>query len=158
MKKAIIGIDPGNEGALALMVDGAPVEYTRMPNTTKGVREWLEMAVRFAASCEVSPWMTVEYQQPMPQKFAVNIKGTANMMRSYGQWEVHALYLDIPYHEVTPQAWKKVMGVTSDKATSIQLCERLFPSIDLILPGCRKKHDGIAEAILLCEYTRRLNL
>lgn len=155
MKKAIIGIDPGNEGALALMVDGAIVEYTKMPNTTKGVREWLEMALRFTAFCQQEAFMAVEYQQPMPGKLAVNIKGTANMMRKFGQWEVHALYLAIPYHEVTPQAWKRNMGVTTDKATSIQLCERLFPSVDLILPGCRRKHDGIAEAILIAEYARR---
>ena len=48
------------------------------------------------------------------------------------------------------------MEVTSDKNTSIDLCKRLFPDINLLAtPRSRKPHDGMAEALLIAEYGRR---
>lgn len=62
----------------------------------------------------------------------------------------------IPYELVTPQKWKKEFEVTSDKNTSIEVCRRLFPNVNLKrTERCRKDDDGFAEATLLAEYCRR---
>lgn len=62
----------------------------------------------------------------------------------------------IPYEFVTPQKWKKEFGVTSDKNTSIEVCKRLFPNVNLKrTERCRKYDDGFAEAVLIAEYCRR---
>ena len=55
------------------------------------------------------------------------------------------------YLEPTPQVWKKEMGVTSDKTSSIKISEQLF-NIDLkkYLPS--GKCDDIAEALLIAVY------
>ena len=53
---------------------------------------------------------------------------------------------------VRPQVWKKALGVTSDKNTSLALARELFPEAVLDL----KKHHGKAEALLIAEYARRL--
>ena len=62
----------------------------------------------------------------------------------------------IPYELVTPQKWKKEFSCTSDKNTSIEVCKRLFPNVNLkATDRCKKDHDGIAEALLIAEYGRR---
>lgn len=156
--KAYIGIDPGVEGGMALLMDGIVIEVTAMPRTVKEIAEWFDDAVTRCTLNGIRPALIVEYQQPMPQKFRTSVKATANMMRKFGQWEVIAYYLTLPYHEVTPATWKKAMGVTSDKATAIELCQRLFPGVNLVQERCRKAHDGIAEAILIAEWARRAGL
>ena len=63
----------------------------------------------------------------------------------------------IPFELVRPQKWKKEFSCTSDKNTSIEVAQRLFPDVDLRrTPKCSKPHDGIAEALLMAEYARRL--
>lgn len=62
---------------------------------------------------------------------------------------------EIPYELVRPQKWKKEFSVTADKNTSIEVCKRLFPGAKLIPPGCRKEHDGMAEALLMALYAKR---
>jgi hypothetical protein len=46
--------------------------------------------------------------------------------------------------------------LNSDKENSIEVCKKLFPQVNLLAtPRCKKEHDGIAEALLMAEYTRR---
>jgi hypothetical protein len=52
---------------------------------------------------------------------------------------------------VEPRVWKRVMGVTSDKLTSLALARSLWPEA----PLARVKDHGVAEALLLAEYLRR---
>lgn len=55
------------------------------------------------------------------------------------------------YLEPTPQVWKKEMGVTSDKTSSIKISEQLFNiSLKKYLPS--GKCDDIAEALLIAVY------
>lgn len=62
----------------------------------------------------------------------------------------------IPYELVPPQKWKKEFSVTSDKNSSIEVCKRLFPMVNLKrTERCTKDHDGMAEALLMAEYARR---
>lgn len=57
---------------------------------------------------------------------------------------------------VTPQKWKKEFQITGDKNSSIAICKRLFPDIDLRrTERCRKDDDGMIESFLLAEYARR---
>lgn len=56
-----------------------------------------------------------------------------------------------------PVTWKPKMGVTADKATSIARARLLFPQVNLIPPRCRTPRSGMAEALLLAEYGRRLH-
>ncbi len=58
--------------------------------------------------------------------------------------------------DVYPSAWKRVMKITRDKATSIQLAQRYrdecSPGFDFVMPRCRVAHDGVAEAYLIGIY------
>lgn len=74
---------------------------------------------------------------------------------SLGIHQGQVSYLNpVSFYNPTPQEWKKVMKVTSDKSTSIIMAQELF-NIDL--EQYRKKHkiekaDDLAEALLLSFY------
>jgi crossover junction endodeoxyribonuclease RuvC len=67
--------------------------------------------------------------------------------------------LGIPFERVPPQAWKKAVlaGTAKDKAAAIAYCSRRFPAASLLAtPRSTKPHDGLADALCLAEYGRRL--
>ena len=55
-----------------------------------------------------------------------------------------------PMYFVTPSKWKKYFGLSSDKDTSRQLAIQRWP--DHYEKFKLKKHDGRAEAALICLY------
>lgn len=64
--------------------------------------------------------------------------------------------LKIPFELVIPQKWKKTFDLHADKTESINVCQKLFPSANLLpTPRCKKPSDGMAEALLIAEYGRR---
>lgn len=147
--KHYLGIDPGKDGGLCVLrSDGVPLEWDRMPAGKVRIADWISR-VRVAYHNLV---MLAELAQAMPKQ------GVTSCFR-YGQhfasFEDAAIHLKIPYHEVRPAIWKKSMGLSNDKMDSITACRRLFPAVDLIPPGCRKEHDGMAEALLIAEWGRR---
>lgn len=144
-----IGIDPGQKGGIAILDrNGTCIKYTKMPDTVKQTWLWL---IDNLPDRQVQ--MIIERAQSMPRQ------GVTSMFtygRHFGQFEAFACALSVPYIEVTPQKWKKYYNISSDKHTSIVACERLYPEVELILKGCRKPHDGIAEAVLIAGWVVRV--
>jgi crossover junction endodeoxyribonuclease RuvC len=67
--------------------------------------------------------------------------------------------LGIALEKVTPQGWKKAIlsGTAKDKQAAIDYCRRRWPATSLLAtPRCRTPHDGIADALVLAEFGRRL--
>lgn len=57
--------------------------------------------------------------------------------------------------KVTPQKWKNAVlrwKYAHDKEGAIAFCEATWPGINLTPPRCRKKHDGIADALCIAYY------
>jgi crossover junction endodeoxyribonuclease RuvC len=68
------------------------------------------------------------------------------VLRAYG----------ISYQLVPPQTWKKAFSLNSNKQTSIEVCQKLFPDVNLYRTDrCKKPHDGMAESALMALYARR---
>ena len=67
----------------------------------------------------------------------------------------------MPIEVVSPTSWTKEMlrGVPGDgKGRNILAAKRLFPDVDLRKSDrARVDHDGICDALLICEFGRRLN-
>lgn len=71
---------------------------------------------------------------------------------SLGCFEGLSAYLNPKYiYEPTPANWKEVLGVTSDKGTSVRLAEDIF-GVSLKDFVSKGKVDDIAEALLLAVY------
>lgn len=58
--------------------------------------------------------------------------------------------INAPTHLVTPQKWKKDLGLSSDKNDSLAMARKLWPDAPLE----RKKDNGRAEALLLAHWLR----
>lgn len=163
--KVFMGIDPGRDGCLAILGYGetpilipfseseyakqlrrlVPIEYTAStPETVQAV--W-----RFDP---VEPFCVVEHVNAMPGQ---GVTSCFSFGQNFGFIIGLLTAFRIPYELVRPQKWKKEFGCTSDKNTSIEVAQRLFPDVDLRrTENCRKPHDGKAEALLLAEHARRL--
>lgn len=140
-----IGIDPGKDGALAIIWEFGGVEV--VPFSPAGYREALAKCSPRECRC------CLERVGAMPKQGSTS---TFNFGTNYGISQGMLIYAKIPYELVTPQKWKKEFQITGDKNSSIAVCRRLFPGVSLRRTDrCKKDHDGMAEALLMAEYARR---
>jgi crossover junction endodeoxyribonuclease RuvC len=152
-----IGVDVGKNGGFASIVeepwgemlvsvfpweDGDFKEHMRIMKIQHG-SEIGELSIAF-----------VEKVSAMPKQ---GVTSMFNFGKSAGYIEGVLAAIGIPYQLVPPQKWKKEFSLGSDKKQSIAVCERLFPSVSLYrTERCTTKHDGMAEALLIAEYARRI--
>lgn len=95
----------------------------------------------------------VEHVSAMPGQ---GVTSMFNFGQNFGFIQGVLSALGIPYELVRPAKWKKEFSITRDKNTSIEVCKRLFPGVNLLpTERSRKEDDNMAEAILLAEYARR---
>lgn len=148
-----VGIDPGKKGALVRITD-VTQEALPMPLIGKEID-----------SFAISQWL--KEQRPdivmMEKVGARPNQGVVSMFNfgdGYGKVKGVLETLAIPYKLVTPQQWKKVIlaGTAKDKDAAIQYVSNLYPDLQLIMPRCRKPHDGIADAACLAEYARMIRV
>ena len=140
-----IGIDPGKSGAIAIINGDGSVATAPFSEEA-----YLDMITRHSCHSAV-----VEDVHAMPRQ------GVTSMF-SFGQnkgWILGLLYaFQIPVTLVSPQRWKRYNGLDTDKQKSILLAKTLYPNACLLAtPRCKKPADGIAEAILMADYCKRLN-
>ena len=138
-----IGIDPGKNGGLAIL-NG---EETLVFRYDKDIYRAM-----FAGLAGKSAVCCLEHVSAMPGQ---GVTSMFHFGEGFGWLQGMLEAYEIPYELVRPQKWKKEFSVTADKNTSIEVCKRLFPGANLIPPGCRKEHDGMAEALLMSLYAKR---
>lgn len=151
-----IGIDPGKKGGVGVIDESRTVlDLFRMPDTCQGI----DAALRHIAAAWPGAVVVLELAQAMPKQGVVSM---FEYGRGFGQIEGAIAANGLACHLVRPAVWKKIIlsgeADKRDKGVSIRVCERVFPAASLVPAGCRKPHDGMAEALLLAEYGRRLNL
>lgn len=141
-----IGIDPGKNGGIAFVYYNKCLAYAfpySAPALLGCLRD-VNNTDKYIAY--------VELVHAMPGQ---GVTSMFNFGKNYGYILGVLEAYRVPIVHVTPQKWKKYMGVTADKNTSIDLCQRLFPDINLFATArSRKPHDGMAEALLIAEYGR----
>ena len=145
-----IGIDPGKNGGIACISDDKNnVEAFSYSD------DFLICYLGFVYTQGLQDNVIcyLEHVHAMPKQ---GVSSTFNFGMNFGFIQGVLKAYGIPYELVTPQKWKKEFSCTSDKNTSIEVCKRLFPSVNLKATyRCRKDHDGMAEALLIAEYGRR---
>lgn len=145
-----IGIDPGKNGGIAIIKTfGNKIEQVGAKcYSDEDLLDILKDAEKY-----IQKVCYLEYVHAMPKQ---GVSSTFNFGMNFGFIQGVLRAYDIPYELVTPQKWKKEFSCTSDKNTSIEVCKRLFPGVNLkATDRCKKDHDGIAEALLIAEYGRR---
>lgn len=145
-----LGIDPGAvSGAWGLINHHS--EYIAsgvIPNEqgrikAKEFREDLRQAIG-----KEDFMVVIEDVHSMPKQ---GVSSTFKFGRAVGAIEAVTELMQVPWFIVSPQTWKRAMGVTSEKETSLITARELWKTAPLKL----KKNHGIAESLLLAEWLRR---
>lgn len=168
---AFLGIDPGKRGAFAIVLSADIANVWDTPVDRDGeydleamcelVRRTTEAAARGG---DVEVLATMENGRIMPAQIRDRATGRmidthqapsalAEQWRGIGIWQGILAALGIPVMVVPPATWKRAMGVTKDKQTSIDRARALFPGAAHLI--YRQKDEGRAEALLICEHGRR---
>lgn len=143
-----IGIDPGLAGGIAIIDDttNSAIAYKYTPQK-------LIEVIQSLVNKEESHF-TVEQVHAMPKQ------GVTSMFTfgvGYGTILGILLANGIVPLDAKPSVWKRTMRVTADKKTSIKKAQELFPNTSLLPTSrCRVPSDGLAEALLIAEYGRRV--
>jgi crossover junction endodeoxyribonuclease RuvC len=146
----IVGIDPGNNGGIALLHGDRLIYADHLPIVGKTLSGHL-LNNWFADIEPDTPTMVVvEQVHAMPKQ---GVSSTFNFGKAVGIIEGVIAARNLPITWVTPQRWKKLMGVTADKNTSRQLAINLWPEQAHLF--ARVKDVDRAEAALIAEYYRR---
>lgn len=161
-----IGIDPGAGGGIAWNSTADGIGAEAMPKTEREIFELLNAHAQQFRSQEPSVVM-IERVHTSPQ---MGVVSAGSFMKNYGFLRGVLTALQIPFVDVTPQAWQKTMGVVypakssgfgvdtgnkgRDKNIPKALAQQLFPKIKvthsiadaLLIAAACAKHDwrGIA--------------
>lgn len=166
----IVGIDPGLQGAIAVLRGGellALHDMPLMPSHTEGksVPDPLEVA-KILCDCGlptepeedpiVPTLVVIELVNAMPRTCAktgrkINM-GTTSMFNfgmGLGLVEAAVRINKLAVSKARPQQWKRSAGlINAKKETALERSRQLWPEAELHL----KKHHGRAEALLIARY------
>lgn len=150
-----IGVDPGAKGGMAAI-------YTDENGTQKvAVAGWNnELFINFCKSfkqiAEAKDEQIVAAVEKVGAVHGNGIVSSFSFGKNAGFIEGVLSTLNIGYQLVPPKKWKDAFSLNSDKAKSIEVCKRLFPDVSLKrTERCKTDSDGLAEALLICEWCRR---
>jgi len=145
MGKLYIGIDPGKSGAIAFI---PPVGDAWTVKNTSTDLELVE-AVEEAIGLYSEVFCTIEKVHAMPGN---GVTGMFKFGGSFHSLQMICTVLRIPFELVAPQKWQKSLGCMSggDKNLTKARAQNLFPTLKII--------HANADALLIAEYGRRLNL
>ena len=148
--RAVLGIDPGKTGAVCAMHADGP-DVRRFPEDGDPLETMAELMSEYYIAHAY-----LERVSAMPGNGAVSM---FNFGRGYGLIQGWLRGLLIPFTLVSPRVWQKELHLgcsgADAKARSAQAAKQLFPAAELVLPRCRKPHDGMVDALLIAEWGRR---
>lgn len=149
--KVSIGIDPGKSGGISVIWDKGQVLCC--PWDDKEFVDLIKKVDTYTFNENVPVVCCVEKVGAMPGQ---GVTSMFSFGKSLGFIEGVLQAYSIPYQLIPPQTWKKEFSLNSDKQRSIEVCKKLFPSVDLKrTERCKTDHDGMAESLLMAEYARR---
>lgn len=140
-----LGIDPGRNGALAVL-DGETMALVchDMPDTTAGLHDLI---------CTLPMIKMALLEKPFFPHM-IGITNAVKIAEAYGTLKGALAWRSIPCREITPADWKKRLGLSSSKAASREKATMFFP--DNAAMWARVKDDGRAESALIAWMAREL--
>ncbi len=144
-KRAWIGVDPGKQGAAAILFRGG-YELHDWNDETAAVRQINDWCRRFDVL-----GAAVERQQAMPKNGAVSL---FNLATNYGFWIGILTALNVPLFLARPQVWQRGQTAKADgqtpKERSLRVARRIWPDAPLNL----QKHNGRSDALLIARFAK----
>ena len=144
-----IGIDPGLTGAIA-KVSGEEIEVWDMPTLEVRKKRFLNATLLAELLSSIKTQKCEVLLERVSARPGQGVTSMFSFGTSYGIIQGIIATLGIPLTFVTPQEWRKKMGVPKGKDGSRQRVLELRP--DLASKFARKKDHGRADAVLLALY------
>ena len=151
----IAGVDPGKNGAISIIDTKAHVMQSfEMPmyGIKKKVKTvWEPNPAGMADILESCDHVYLEHVQYIQGDGG---QGSFSFGMNFGMLRGVVGALNIPHTLVRPAVWKRIMGCTADKDTSIMRATQLFPYCRSFWTRSGKKayNDGVAESALIALY------
>jgi crossover junction endodeoxyribonuclease RuvC len=166
----IIGIDPGNSGAVAFIGHGHEYhDVFDLPLMANGKKQQINphelkrlLEVKMIAALAENKVDMLNggerFHCYIEKVSAMPGQGVASMFNfgmGYGIIQGVVSALGIPYELVTPQSWKKRAGlIGKDKDNARTMAQQLYPDA----PLGRKKDIGRADALLIARFGNRIGV
>jgi len=153
MTDTFIGIDPGVNGAVAVIEDGGLMLVEHLPTMQPHKRRELDTAALrdVLMFCQyLSPLVCIERVSSMPGQ---GVAAVFSFGRAFGQIEGLVTGLGFRYTLVTPQTWKKETKTPRSKDGAKMRASQLFPGDTAAWPLV-KDHNK-CEAVLIAYYASR---
>lgn len=150
----VVGIDPGQEGAIVLLETGEAPRAWRLPHepSPAGKGRIVDVAALRDLLPSASRVALVALEAPQsPRAAGRQIGGGAALAVGLGWGRLSAL-LDLagyPWQAVPAATWHREIvgrGEGDAKARAAAAIRRLLPALDLVSEGCRRPHAGIIDA------------
>jgi hypothetical protein len=142
--EAVIGIDPGKTGAMALVSYNKveAVEFTDFFEAEKTLRRWAASNTILLVGLE-EVWAMKGQSATGALKFGINV----------GHWQGMLQTMGLPYQTVRPQAWMKgrFARKKGEKKPSVPYVMKKYPDLPIEGPRGGIK-DGIADAVCIAEW------
>ena len=145
----VIGIDPGIGGAIVVLQDGDPVEWTRMPTVQEGKAKRVDCA-------EVAKFLQyfdegVAYIERVHAMPGQGVSSMFSFGHAVGSIMGVVATLGIPMTTVTPQAWKRSAGlIGADKDAARSRARQIWPMWDAL--GKKGEGQALADAALIARF------
>jgi hypothetical protein len=160
-----MGIDPGADGAIAVLSEEMVVCYNKLFHKTDGVLTPHDIHAQLTLVSMTFHGLLFAVIEDVKGRGGKGVQWSAGNNFAFGRtcgWlEMALVSLGIPYAKVTPQKWmnqlhKGIGGGKPPKERSLIAAKRLFPNETFLpTPRCKKAHDGMIDALLMAEYARR---
>lgn len=146
--KIVLGIDPGQSGALAWVCDGALIEVVDMPVfEVRGKRKINAGALAGIIGKRAVDVVVIEAVHAMPRQ---GVSSSFNFGYGAGLLEGVCAGLNYSVHLVAPAKWKRAASLPADKGACRQFAARYWPGAAHMF--LRVKDDGRAEAALMARW------
>lgn len=148
-----IGIDPGNSGGIAVLDEsGRVLMTTKMPETDGDLFDYLEQC-KAPVGEETKAFIEKVHAGIFGGKGKMGVVSAFTFGGSYRAAKMAMVGNKIAFEEVTPQKWQQALACLTkgDKNISKQRAQELFPDL-------RKVTHAFADALLIAEYGRRLEV
>jgi crossover junction endodeoxyribonuclease RuvC len=152
----ICGVDPGVNGAVAMLTDtGALVCVIDTPNlqVRVGKSNKTRIATQALALFIASHQLSHAYVEDVASSPQMGVSSSFAFGQAYGIVDGILAALGVPVTYAKPAVWKRAMQVTADKGSSRRRAMQLWPTH--AGEFARVKDDGRAEACLLALHGLR---
>jgi hypothetical protein len=151
----IVGIDPGNSGALAFLdVEACSLRIIDMPTFEFETTKKRVSIDPYGIVAEMQQYdLHHVYMEEVYSSPQMGVVSAFNFGEGKGKILGIVAAMGVPVTSVKPARWKKDMKVPADKRAAVQRASQLFPGAAPAFKGPRGGvFDGRAEAALLALY------